>query len=181
MRIAITGHRPNKLDSDYNLVGPLTKAIITELATIVVKLKPIIMISGMALGVDTMWAALAVNSNTPLIAALPFRGQESKWSNTSKIMYYTILGKAQSIYLCDEERYEIMSYFNNYIPIPYSIEVVKHWMQKRNEWMVNNCDLLIAVWNGSNGGTANCVKYAISKGFSEENGKLIVIDPNKLK
>ena len=35
-------------------------------------------------------------------------------------------------------------------------------MQERNEWMVNNCDVLIAVWDGTSGGTANCVKYAES-------------------
>jgi uncharacterized phage-like protein YoqJ len=33
-------------------------------------------------------------------------------------------------------------------------------LQKRNEWMVDHCDLLIAVWDGSEGGTANCVRYA---------------------
>lgn len=36
-------------------------------------------------------------------------------------------------------------------------------MQKRNEWMVDNCDILIAVWDKSPGGTKNCVDYAESK------------------
>jgi uncharacterized phage-like protein YoqJ len=37
-------------------------------------------------------------------------------------------------------------------------------MQKRNEYMVDKCDKLLAVWNGTTGGTHNCIKYAKSKG-----------------
>lgn len=33
-------------------------------------------------------------------------------------------------------------------------------MQVRNEWMVDHCDLLVALWDGSSGGTGNCVRYA---------------------
>jgi uncharacterized phage-like protein YoqJ len=48
-------------------------------------------------------------------------------------------------------------------------------MQLRNEFMVNNSDIVIAVWDGTNGGTANCVKYA-----QVENKEIIIIDPHKL-
>ena len=41
-------------------------------------------------------------------------------------------------------------------------------MQVRNEWMVDQLnpatDLLLAAWDGSPGGTGNCVKYATGKG-----------------
>jgi uncharacterized phage-like protein YoqJ len=33
-------------------------------------------------------------------------------------------------------------------------------MQVRNEWMVDHCNDLLAVWDGSDGGTGNCVRYA---------------------
>ena len=33
-------------------------------------------------------------------------------------------------------------------------------MQKRNQFMVDHSNLLIAVWDGSSGGTSNCVAYA---------------------
>ena len=36
-------------------------------------------------------------------------------------------------------------------------------MQKRNEFMVDNSDLVVAVWNGTSGGTANCLAYMILK------------------
>lgn len=33
-------------------------------------------------------------------------------------------------------------------------------MQLRNKWMVDKSDIVIAVWDGSEGGTNNCVQYA---------------------
>lgn len=37
-------------------------------------------------------------------------------------------------------------------------------MQKRNEYMVDQADYVYAVWNGTSGGTGNCVKYAKEQG-----------------
>ncbi|WP_206759019.1 hypothetical protein [Anabaena azotica] len=34
---------------------------------------------------------------------------------------------------------------------------------KRNEWMVDQCHRLVALHDGSTGGTGNCVNYAKSK------------------
>ena len=33
-------------------------------------------------------------------------------------------------------------------------------MQKRNRYMVDNSDIVIAVWDGTPGGTENTVRYA---------------------
>ncbi len=46
-------------------------------------------------------------------------------------------------------------------------------MQKRNEWMVDNCDMLVAVWDGTDGGTYNCIDYA-----KRMKKPRILIDPN---
>ena len=48
-------------------------------------------------------------------------------------------------------------------------------MQKRNEYMVDKCDILLAVWDGSAGGTNNCVKYA-----RKLDKEIIIIDPRKI-
>ena len=46
-------------------------------------------------------------------------------------------------------------------------------MNIRNEWMVDRCDTLIAVWDESpTGGTTNCVGYAKQQGK-----KIITIKP----
>ena len=48
-------------------------------------------------------------------------------------------------------------------------------MQKRNEEMVDRCDLLIGVWDGSKGGTYNCINYAIDHGR-----EIVRINPTEL-
>ena len=48
-------------------------------------------------------------------------------------------------------------------------------MQKRNKYIVDNCDILLAIWDGSKGETGNCVKYARSNGVN-----LHIINPNTL-
>lgn len=145
MRIAITGHRPDKLGGDYSMESPLVQKIVVRLQELIDLHKPSQMISGMALGVDTIWALLALQNSITLIAAIPFKGQESKWIPESVELYLSILEKATVVVIS---------------PGGYSASK----MQIRNEYMVDNCDLLIAVWDGTPGGTANCVKYAKSKG-----------------
>jgi uncharacterized phage-like protein YoqJ len=147
MRIAVTGHRPNKLGNEYNLNGPITTKIKLDLQRLINHLRPFQMISGMALGVDTIWAILALENNIPLIAAIPCINQESKWPESSQKRYKEILSNPLTII----EQVSNESYSNE-------------CMQNRNIWMVNNCDLLIGVWDKTGGGTANCLKYADSIG-----------------
>lgn len=37
---------------------------------------------------------------------------------------------------------------------------VRTWLHARNHWMVDRAHLLVAVFDGSPGGTAECVRYA---------------------
>jgi uncharacterized phage-like protein YoqJ len=154
MIVAVTGHRPNKLGGEYDMKGPLSTSIYNALKEEIEKLDPEKMISGMALGVDMIFANLAVRLHRTLIAAVPFSGQELKWPPQSQKIYNTLLSYADEIVIVSP---------GGYSPAK---------MQKRNEWMVDNCDVLIAVWDGSPGGTANCRDYARSVGK-----RIINIDP----
>ena len=50
-------------------------------------------------------------------------------------------------------------------------------MQLRNEYMIDNSDVLIAIWTGKRyGGTFNAIQYAIRK-----NKRIIWIDPTQKK
>lgn len=147
MKIAITGHRPNKLGNDYSLTSPLIIRIKEHLESIIDKYAKhrLTLISGMALGIDTLWAQLAVENNIPFIAAIPDLAQADRWPPKSQTVYYRLLEKAQEVVNVSKS----------------TIYKIEH-LQQRNIWMVDNCNLLIAVWDGTPGGTANCINYAHS-------------------
>ncbi len=154
MKIAITGHRPNKLGDDYDLTSPLILSIKQYLQDMLddhmlhaTDNSDITLISGMALGIDTLWAELAIENGLQLIAAIPCQNHESLWSKASIERYHKILNNPlTTIIMVTNEPYSGIC------------------MQKRNEYMVNNCDLLVSVWDGTSGGTGNCVTYAKSVG-----------------
>lgn len=181
MKIAITGHRPSKLGGDYELSSPLLRRIQSRIVDILEdkrkllllkgKGEKLIAISGMALGIDTLFAQIAVDLKIPFIAAIPFKGQELKWTNDSQSLYSTLLQMAIKIIVCDVDA---AVNYSRFCKLPNTIYSPAK-MQYRNQWMVNNSNLLIAVWNGSPGGTKNCVDYAMTTGI-----EVIRINPNNI-
>lgn len=146
-----TGHRPNKLNG-YNpkdnseLLFKLRDVIIDHIENKEVHT----FISGMALGID-MWSARIVLKlkekypNIKLVCAVPCDKHYSKWFQPNIDEWYAIIAKADEVVYVSKE--------------PYT-----SWcMQKRNEYMVDNSNYIIAIWDGTKGGTGNCVKYAQSK------------------
>lgn len=144
MVIAATGHRPNKLGNEYDYNGPYSDYIGNRFIEIFNEHKPEYVISGMALGVDTIFVIAAIICKIPFVAAIPFEGQEKMWPDPSQELYLALLNHP----LCKEKIY---------VSGPgYSAKK----MQIRNEWMVKKCDLLISVWDGTDGGTKNCCIFA---------------------
>lgn len=154
MIVAFTGHRPDKIGG-YTLPNATYIHICQQLEKTLKELQPEKAISGMALGVDQYAASVCIKLGIPFIAAIPFSGQEKAWPEKSQRAYQALLSKAaEKIIVCD----------GGYAASK---------MQLRNEWMCDNCDTLIAVWDGTAGGTANCVKYAQSI-----NRDIIFINPH---
>jgi len=151
--VAFTGHRPDKLGG-YKVPNPMYIKVCREIDKVLRELKPEKVITGMALGVDQWAAMIAHKMEIPFLAAIPFEKQEAKWPEQSQ-KTYRLLRK-----LASEE--VIVS------PGGYSADK----MQTRNKWMVDHCDKLIAIWDGSSGGTGNCINYA--KSIKRE---IIYIDP----
>ncbi len=154
MILGITGHRPPKLGG-YNLNGnPIYKKVCREMEKIFVDLNPEKIISGMALGLDQWAAFIAIKTNIPFVAAVPFEGQEIKWPPASQELYHKLLNKASAIVFTSSGHFSAGK------------------MQIRNQWIVDYSDKLLAVWDGSPGGTNNCINYA--KSVKKE---IIRIDP----
>lgn len=156
MIVSFSGHRPNKLGG-YKEPNPIKEAIKAEIRRLLIELKPEKVISGMALGVDQWAVEVCLELGIPFIAAVPFEGQERMWPHKSKLYYHELLQQAKEIEIVSE---------GGYAP----------WkMQIRNEWMIDKCDILIAIYDGTEGGTHNAFVYA--EKISKETYR---IDPTQL-
>ena len=85
MKIAVTGHRPDKLNHEWDGTGVLSERIYDELAAIVHRNlgKPrLTLITGMALGVDQIFAWVGLDLKVPIIAAIPCENQVRKCTTT---------------------------------------------------------------------------------------------------
>lgn len=157
MIIAATGSRPNKLGNDYDYTGPISEYIYSQIDSLLDEYSPDSCIAGGALGVDTIFAICVLNKKIPLTLAVPFKGQETAWPESSQNLYNKILNHKLTT-----PRYVSKPGYS-----PYK-------MQVRNEYMVNNCDMLFVVWDYTPGGTENCVKYA-----KKIKRQMVYIDPKK--
>jgi uncharacterized phage-like protein YoqJ len=145
MIVAFTGHRPDKLGG-YKLPNDTYIRVCQKIDAALREIKPEKVITGMALGIDQWAAMIAHKLSIPYLAAIPFEGQEKAWPEASQKIFRLLRKLASE---------EVIVSPGGYSP---------HKMQVRNEWMVDHCDVLIAVWDGTSGGTANCVAYAESVG-----------------
>ena len=148
-----TGHRPNSLPCGYDEEHPACVKLKSQLCRMIVglieKKNVSHFIAGAALGVD-MWAmetVLELKKQCPgitLEAAVPCRSQSARWNTDSKERYERLLS------LCD--RVTVVQ--EHYTP---------DCMMKRNEYMVDHSDYVVAVWNGRPSGTGNTIKYALRR------------------
>lgn len=137
---AATGHRPDKLGG-YENQGKLNEFAYDWLRDQNVS-DAMKVISGLALGWDTAIALAAIRLGVPLIGAVPFVGQDEKWPAHSRQIYRHLIRACAQVHIVSAGGY------------------ANHKFQKRNEWMVDRCDVLVALWDGSPGGTGNCMRYA---------------------
>lgn len=139
MTVSGTGHRPDKLGG-YS--KPAFEGLV-DLASWWLQRNPVDhVISGMALGWDQALAVAAIRLDIPVCAYVPFEGQESRWPESSQTYYRKILRKCHHISIICEGGYS------------------REAMQIRNERMVDDSDVVLALWDGSSGGTGNCIRYA---------------------
>lgn len=162
-RVMVTGHRPPGIGG-YQTPNPTEQWVRSTLRSILEGLKnrhpDLEGVTGMALGVDTIFAEVCIDLEIPFIAAVPFAGQERRWPEESQVRYNTLLKAAKQVVIVDE----IKSYHSDRFGGK---------MHLRNKWMVDHSKLTIAVWDGSDGGTAGAVNMARKR----NDRKILIADP----
>lgn len=158
-RVSFTGYRPEKLPffgEDDPLCIELKERIFSKISALADD-GATEFYTGMALGVDT-WCAEAVlrlraeRSGIKLIAVIPCPEQDVRWNSAQKQRYRGILEQ------CDKL-------------ITISPKYTRDCMHKRNRALVDLCDILVAVYDGKEGGTKYTVDYA------KKQGRITVILP----
>lgn len=152
--VCFTGHRPQTLKFLWNeeceMCKNLKMQIKNTITELIEKENAIHFISGMALGVDMICAeiVLELKKTYPQITlecAIPCETQAAKWTENYRDRYFN------TIIASDKE---------TMLQTHYTVDC----MMKRNKYMVDKSDIVVAVWNGSKGGTANTVNYAKQSG-----------------
>lgn len=139
-----TGHRPEKLKcSEKEIKNKLESAIDNAIGNGYTHF-----ITGMARGVD-IWAAEIVverkkHYDLNLICAIPHPEFDKYRNEYEKGQYNRIIGQADSVLI-------LSTHYSRYC------------YQKRNKFMVDNSELVIAAFGGENGGTKNTIDYAKRK------------------
>ncbi len=140
--VAFTGHRPEDIPEDRHKV---VRQRIANFLGFLHKVNPAaVVISGMARGVDTWAAEQALALGVPLVAAVPFRAQASKWNRSDRQRYADILANPLTTTVVVTEG-------------PFTTRA----MHARNAFMVKHCRWLFPVYSGKpRGGTYQCLMYA---------------------
>lgn len=164
-KCCFTGHRPKSLPFGYNENEPACKKLKEQLMENIERQITdngvTHFVSGMAMGVD-IYAAEAVLElkkkypNITLECVILCETQANDWSESWRDRYFDIIIRS-------DDAKTLQTHYSS------------GCMRKRNEYMVDNSDVVIAVWNGKKGGTGGTVEYALK---NEKN--VVIIDPNKL-
>ena len=151
---AFTGHRPDRYFFKYNELHPLCeriKAVLLEQAKDLYNRGVRRFYVGGALGAD-MWAGEAVAAlkslpgydEAELVCALPYKGYDSDWDDESHDRLHRLMSG------CIEVK-------------AVSGPEDKHAIKKRNQYLVDHSEILIAVYDEKRGlrsGTKQTVEYA---------------------
>ena len=87
---------------------------------------------------------VADNTRSLVEAAVPFAGQAEHWGAAQRQRYEALLARCDTVTVLQ----------GHYSP---------GCMMKRNRYMVDHADLIIACYDGKSGGTLNTLRYAIER------------------
>lgn len=167
--VVLTGHRPNKLggfaEVEELIVEFLTRGtvsgnsqakwVVDELVSALMRAKTkygnVYLNDGEAMGADWLGIIAGQIANVPVHGYCPFLNHGSNWYEPSKVQYAQLVKLEAKRFLVTNKTWD---------------DNGPKYMDDRNKAMVDNAKSMIAVWNGSRGGTANAVYYARKVGMN---------------
>lgn len=147
MFMFVTGHRPDKLGGWGSFSHDrLTQFAEHHIQELTVKNSVDCWFIGMALGWDMACAQACANLGIPYFATIPMIDQPKMWRSADTEKWTELCRKSRRTIIVSEPGYDSFK------------------MMVRNRYMVNRSQMGLALWDGSSGGTGNCVAYAKSCG-----------------
>lgn len=139
MIIAMTGHRHVGGEKIFN----------RRLQAALEEAQPSAFIQGLAVGADLLSGKIAIDLDIPVISAMPWTTHYKSISKDWIDLYRWVRDHSEEVYPVTEA--------DNY-PGP--------WVYfRRNEWMIDEADRLLAWYDGrESGGTVHAIKYAKKTG-----------------
>lgn len=131
MKVMVTGHRLHKLAA-YD-IGWIDRKLWEVMMDLVERHGFARGYSGMASGVDLWFGTWCIGMSIPLVACIPFDGQDADMSAADKVTRSHLIASAAEV------------------------------RKVHNAWMVEECDMAIVVWDGNKGGTHNVVQQLVEK------------------
>jgi len=151
--VAVTGHRPERWKTEEERAAPRV-ALFRALNEIA----PTLLLSGMARGVDqwacgwilqtddAYWLGGGHACRTKLRAVYPFYRDDARWDYAERHYRQWVVERVADQGLLESE-----------VTVSESAHGAYH---ARNRYLVDNCDVLVAVYDGGPGGTKYTVDYA---------------------
>lgn len=183
INIGFTGHRPDKLygykrNEQWNNLGDKIEEVLKDIIESAED-KSIKGIVGGALGFDTeAWYALdsikydyGDDAQIEIEMAIPFEQQDAKWPQESKNIYNEC--KEHSDYLTYVDTIDKYK-----APNTAEGRYNSKKLFKRNEYIVDNSDILIACVRDMKSGSGYCIKYFKK---TKPGDILIIINPDTLE
>jgi hypothetical protein len=158
LTVAIVGHRPDRIQDSVQVKDSLTK-ILRLAAEVLGNPAPgsgrLRLVSALAEGADRLAAAAALEADVALDAVLPFSAEEYKrdfHQAASREEFHDLLRQAESVLVLDG-----------------AAGVRDQAYEAAGKALLDNCDLLMAVWDGQlgrgRGGTREVVEDAVRRGI----------------
>lgn len=139
MILSFISHSSSKFDNEYNLSGKYSDLIVNSIERVVDKISPTVMVCGFPSEMDLLFAEIAIKRNIELnICVYSTFNNNFLFKRWENVLNYSNLTK----YIISDD------IFDNYN------------LELKNKYICDSSDILLAIYDSSEGNTRNCLNYA---------------------